>query len=229
MLRNHTLSAMQPCDLAALRADLSCRIVERGDILTPQGEKVTDVYFPTTAHLSNVVHFRDGQAPRPFLMGVEGVSGLAAFLADEPCLWSTEVHTAGEVYRLPATALRGQFEKSEGLRALLLRRAYDYQAQAALAAACASVHDTTSRLASSLLIMSEKLERSELELTQDDLGVMLGVQRTTLNASALVLRDEKAISYSRGRVRILDQGRLRAAACECYGLYHQLGRLAPAA
>lgn len=224
MHRNHTLSAMQPCDLAALQADLSRRSVERGDILTPQGEEVTDVYFPTTAHLSNAIHFGDGQAPRPFLMGAEGVSGLAAFLADEPCVWGVEVHAAGEVYKLPARALRAQFEKSEALRALLLRRAYDYQAQAALAAACSSVHDTTSRLASCLLTMSEKLERSELELTQDDLGLMLGVQRTTLNASALVLRKATAITYSRGRVRIVDGEKLKAAACECYGIYHRLGR-----
>lgn len=224
MLRNHTLSAMQSSDLAALRPDLSCRTVERGDTLTPQGEEVTDVYFPTTAHLSNAIHFRDGQAPRPFLMGAEGVSGLAAFLAGEPCVWAVEVHTAGEVYRVPAKALKIQFERSEDLRALLLRRAYDYQAQAALAAACASVHDTTSRLASCLLTLSEKLARNELEVTQDDLGVMLGVQRTTVNASAMVLKDEKAISYSRGHVRILDVDRLSRAACECYGLYHQLGR-----
>lgn len=224
MLRNHTLSAMQPCDLAALQADLSRGRVERGDILTPQGEEVTDVYFPTTAHLINTIHFGDGQAPWPFLMGAEGVSGLAPFLANEPCVWSVEVHTAGEVYKLPARVLRSQFDKSEGLRALLLRRAYDHQAQAALAAACASAHSTTSRLASSLLTMSEKLERTELDLTQDDLSMMLGVQRTTLNASAIALKATDAISYNRGRVRILDGEKLRAAACECYRLYHRLGQ-----
>jgi hypothetical protein len=45
---------------------------------------------------------------------------------------------------------------------------------------------------------------------------MLGVQRTTVNAAAGVLRAEGLIRYSRGQVEILDRPALQRRACECY-------------
>jgi hypothetical protein len=45
---------------------------------------------------------------------------------------------------------------------------------------------------------------------------MLGSQRTTVNEAAQSLQKSGAISYSRGRITVLDRATLERAACECY-------------
>lgn len=218
MLRNHTLAALNEADLAALRPHLSERRVHRGEILTDQGADVDSIYFPTTAYLANMVTFHDGRTAQTFIMGVEGVSGLAAFLAEEPCAWGVEVKVEGDVYQLSAAVLRRQLEASPRLLRQLLRRVYDYQTQAAFAVGCASLHSVTSRLALFTLAAADRLDTRELHLTQQDLAALLGVQRTTVNAAAAELRAARAFHYSRGVIRVTDRDVLIHHACECYGL-----------
>lgn len=54
---------------------------------------------------------------------------------------------------------------------------------------------------------------------------MLGAPRTRVTLVAGNLQREGLISYSRGRVRIVDLRRLEVASCECYRVVNeQLGR-----
>lgn len=216
MLRNHTLANLHKDDLEALRPHLVRRDFERGDLLTEQGEAVEQIYFPTTAYISNSVVFRDGRSAQTFVMGVEGVSGLAAFLADEPCAWCIEVRSAGEAYQLPAGVLRRLSEASPGLRLQLLSLSHDYQAQAAYSVGCAALHSPVSRLAHFILTSADRGHDEQLKLTQQDVADFLSIQRTTVNTAANELKAAGAISYSRGVVRIVDRPALLRRACECY-------------
>jgi hypothetical protein len=56
----------------------------------------------------------------------------------------------------------------------------------------------------------------DLVLTQEFLGQMLGVRRTSVSVVANILQRAGFIRYSRGHIRILDLEGLREAACECY-------------
>jgi Mn-dependent DtxR family transcriptional regulator len=53
-------------------------------------------------------------------------------------------------------------------------------------------------------------------LTQEFISNMLGVRREGVNKAAGALQKGGLISYSRGRVKILDPAGLGAVACECY-------------
>ena len=53
-------------------------------------------------------------------------------------------------------------------------------------------------------------------VSQDVLGAVLGCQRTSINASALALKKAGVISYSRGRLRVIDRVGLERGACECH-------------
>jgi CRP-like cAMP-binding protein len=201
MFRNHTLAALQGADLAELRPHLHERLVERGEVLTAQGAEVERIFFPTTAYLANMVTFSDGRSAETFVMGAEGVSGLAAFLARQPCAWSVEVKAPGAVYQLPAGIFRARVEQSQPLRDHLLRLTYDYQAQAAFGVGCGSLHDLTSRLARFILTGCDRLGGDTLRLTQQDIAGLLGAQRTTTNSAANQLKAARAIRYSRGVIR----------------------------
>jgi len=65
-----------------------------------------------------------------------------------------------------------------------------------------------------------------LPFTQEYLGQMLGVRRTSVTAVAHSLQEDGLIKYARGKIQILDAERLQESACECYGsvksLYQRL-------
>jgi len=127
---------MDQADLDCLLPDMSERHVARGNILIGQGSPVETVAFLASALVVNTVTFKDGRTAETFDMGTEGVTGLAAFLADAPCAWGVEVRSAGTVYEISAAALRRRSEASPALRRRLAVLSNDYQAQASLAVAC---------------------------------------------------------------------------------------------
>lgn len=222
MFTNHTLATMAAEDLAALIPDLREGTVSRGEVLNHQGEDVETIYFPSTARLSNRVTFSDGRAAEAFVMGLEGVTGLAPFMADAISGWSVEVSITGSAWRIPAAALRRQVETSATLRHQFMNLVSDYQAQSALGAACASLHPVRGRLARFLLITSERMGMSRIAMTQADLSFALGCQRTTINAEADALRGIGAIGYRRGKIEVLDRRRLEGEACECYVMQSEM-------
>ena len=216
-LQNNRLwAAMDPADQAALRPRMALRHLPQGDVLTQTGETVSTVYLPTTADLANIIRFSDGRSAMATNVGREGVSGLAAFLADEPCGWDVEVQIEGRAWALPTDALRRQVRASEGLLALLLSLTHYNQNEAAQNAACNALHMITPRVARWLLTVQDRTGASEFPVTQEDVATLLSARRTTINAAWQALRDAGAITHARGRVRITDRARLHAQACECY-------------
>src|SRR3954468_20530232 len=66
------------------------------------------------------------------------------------------------------------------------------------------------------LLRMRDLAGEELPLTQEFLGQMMGVRRTSVSLVANTLQKAGLISYRRGRVRIVNVEGIREAACECY-------------
>jgi hypothetical protein len=60
-----------------------------------------------------------------------------------------------------------------------------------------------------------------IPLTQEFLGQMLGVRRTTVTITARLLQSARLIRYRRGHIQILDRAALEDIACECYAVLRQ--------
>lgn len=216
MLRNSALLSLDRHDLAHILPHLSEMSVERGQVLTAQGRPVEHLYFPVTAYLANSIVFQGPQPPLTFVTGSEWVFGLGPFLADEVAAWNVEVRSPGQIYRLPAIALRRRMNVSPTLQAQLLRLAFAYQAQVSFGVVCASRHLATGRLATLILKSADRANSEGIHLTQQDTADFLGMQRTTANASAKALKAAGAIRYGRGTIRIANRDLLLKAACDCY-------------
>ena len=214
---NRLWAAMAAEDKAALRPQLTLRHLPQGDVVTRAGDVVKVVYLPVTADLANVIRFEDGRSGMATNVGRQGVTGLAAFLADEPCGWDVEVQIAGDAWALPADALRRRVLESPPLLRVLMRLTHNNQVEAAQNAVCNAVHTVTPRLARWLLTIQDRTGQDAFKLTQDDLATTMSVRRTTVNASWQELGKLGGIKASRGVVRIASRDVLEHAACECYG------------
>ena len=88
--------------------------------------------------------------------------------------------------------------------------------QLAQSAICNRFHTSVQRLARWLLLTAERAETQELELTHEYIAQMVGAPRSAVTAAASALRQDRAIAYTRGRVIIRNDKRLRKAACDCF-------------
>ncbi|HEX9323405.1 MAG TPA: helix-turn-helix domain-containing protein [Xanthobacteraceae bacterium] len=94
----------------------------------------------------------------------------------------------------------------------------------------ATLHRIEGRLARWLLHTRDRTDSDEVPLTQEFLSQMLGVQRTTVNLALRTLQGAGLIRPRRGRVEILDRGKLEQMACECYGIIRdQIAQVLPEA
>ena len=88
--------------------------------------------------------------------------------------------------------------------------------QAQQSAACNISHTVESRLARWLLRCRDLINSDKLALTQEFLGQMLGVRRSSVSIVAGTLQRAGLIRYARGNIHIEDVDGLKDAACECY-------------
>jgi len=80
---------------------------------------------------------------------------------------------------------------------------------------CAIEHRATARVADLLLAIHEAAPGQPILLSQERLGGMLGLRRTTVNASCQILETVGGSRNSRGKMRVTDALALAAAACGC--------------
>ena len=82
---------------------------------------------------------------------------------------------------------------------------------------CNRYHLLEGRLARWLLMTADRAQSNRFTATHEMLSWMLGVRRAGVTQSANSLQLRTLISYSRGKVEILDRKGLEKAACTCYG------------
>lgn len=213
---NGLWAAMDEEDKAVLsRRAVLCHL-PKDDILLQRGDAVDRVFLPIDSDISNVIHLADGAMSMASNVGREGVTGLAAFMADEPIGWDLLVAVGGSALMIPTPVFRERADASPRLHQLLLSLTHYNQIEAAQNAVCNTLHPVTARLARWLLMTQDRTGRDDYALKQEDLADLLGAQRTTINSVIRALSDGEAVQGRRGRLRIVDRDALLRQACECY-------------
>jgi CRP-like cAMP-binding protein len=219
--RNLFLSRLSSAQLSAIEVDLVLVRLATSQVIQEAGEKVQSVYFPSNAVVSVVTVMRDGRSVESATLGYESVIGVVPALTGMAGHARVFVQIAGGALKMDATRLRERVSHDPMLLRSLLFHVQNDIAQSEQSAACNALHLAKQRLARWLLLTDDRVDGTVVNLTQDYLAVMLGVQRTTVSTLAAELKSEGLIDYQRGRIEILDRPALEALSCECY----ETGRL----
>jgi CRP-like cAMP-binding protein len=213
---NKLLSALPADEMARWLPQLEPTEMALGNVLYESGVKMAHVYFPTTAIVSLLYVLENGASAEIAVVGNEGIVGIALFMGGESTPSRAVVQSAGSGYRLEASLMLKEFNRSVPVMHLLLRYTQALITQMAQTAVCNRHHSLDQQLCRWLLLSLDRLTTSELVMTQELIANMLGVRREGVTEAAGQLQQAGLIQYQRGHIRVLDRKGLEKRTCECY-------------
>ncbi|WP_246389377.1 Crp/Fnr family transcriptional regulator [Microvirga mediterraneensis] len=222
MVTNRLLVSLSPSDRALLEPHLEAVTLYQGEILFDPGDDVTRTYFPGgSTMVSLIVLMHSGRGAEAATIGREGAVGGIVSSGHKPAFTRAEVQIPGPALRIETTRLEEAKVRSSTLRDLFSRYADALLAQIIQSVACNALHSLEARCCRWLLTTQDRVNSTEIPLTQEALAEMLGVQRTTITGVARALRARGLIRYARGQIIVMDRTRLQEASCECYAAVNQ--------
>lgn len=190
--------------------------LQTGESVLRRGEQVRSSLFPVgPTMITMVVELCGGRSVEVASIGREGAVGGIVSCGHAPAFTRAEVLVAGPALRVPMQALEDAKTRSHFIGNLFCRYS-DYLLSTVMeSVACNAFHSITERAARWLLHVQDRAG-DRIELTQEALAGLLGVQRTTVNAVIKDLTSDGVIATGRGTVRVTDRAGLKRRACECY-------------
>jgi len=215
---NSMLAALPHKQYQRLLADLETVALTFGEVLYEPGERIRYVYFPNDSLVSLLTLVEGHLALEVGMVGREGMVGVPVALGKDVSPVRALVQGAGTAMRMKSARFSEEIRKSPQLQHEVNRYMGALMAQITQTAACNRFHVVEARLARWLLMTRDRMRLDEFRLTHEFLGHMLGVRRVGVTKAARALQGQKLISYSRGKIKILDDRGLEAACCSCYEL-----------
>ena len=220
-LANDLLAALPEAEWLRWQPQMERVELKLGQVLYESGTTMHHVYFPTNAIVSLLYVMEDGASAEIAVVGHEGVVGISIFMGGGSTPSRAVVQSAGWGFRMRASVIKEEFARSMPVLHLLLRYTQALITQMAQTAVCNRHHSLDQQLCRWLLLSMDRLQGTELIMTQELIANMLGVRREGVTEAALRLQKAGLISYARGHIQILDRPGLEQRTCECYGVVKQ--------
>lgn len=217
-MANWFLATLAPEDVARWSAHLTMLDLPFGHVLVEAQCEPRYVYFPTTAIVSLIHQQTDGSTMEVAVTGREGFVGVPVVTGGDLMPYQALMQTPGQVWQLPTVFVVEEVERGGPIMRRLLLFVQALLTQISQTAVCNRHHSLEQHLCRWLLLMFDRLDAQQLLMTQEVIATMLGVRRETVTEAALALQSAELISYSRGRINLLDRSGLEARACECHGV-----------
>ncbi len=199
-----------------------------GKVLYESSEKLDYVYFPEDCIVSLLFVLENGSSTEIAVVGYEGLVDISIFMGGETTPNRAVIQCAGQSLRVRSQFLKNEFHRSIEVMHLFLRFTQALVTQMTQTAVCNRHHSLDQQLCRWLLLSVDRLYGAELVMTQELIANMLGVRREGVTIAAGHLHAAGLISYTRGRIKVLNRLALEARTCECYALVkHEYERLLP--
>jgi CRP-like cAMP-binding protein len=216
--KNQLLAALAEPELQRWLPHLEYVDMRLGEVLYEAGSILSHVYFPTTAIVSLLYVMHNGESAEIAVVGNDGVVGISLFMGGDSTSSRALIQSAGGAFRLSAQLMKEEFDRGGPVLHLLLRYTQALITQMVQTAACNRHHSLDQQLCRWLLLSLDRLQGTDMMMTQDLIANMLGVPRDGATEGALKLQTAGLINYTQGRIRVLDRGGLEKRTCECYAV-----------
>jgi CRP-like cAMP-binding protein len=215
-LQNHILSALPDVEYSLIKSQLDPVTLKLGQVLYESGDKLSHVYFPTTAVISLLYIMENGGTAEIGIAGNNGLIGFALFMGGETTSSRAVVQIAGDAVRMTGPDVKSAFARGGVFQNVLLRYTQSLITQISQTAVCNRLHSVEQQLCRWLLINHDQLPADKIVMTHDLIANMLGVRREGVSLAAARLKELGVIEYKRGTITVLERKKLESVACECY-------------
>jgi CRP-like cAMP-binding protein len=217
-LRNRLLLALPSSNLKQLMPELEEIRCGREQILMDADSSLDHIFFPNIGVVSVVAVYADGSVIEMATVGREGCTAVQAVLGAKSSSVRLLVQIPGSAAKMSRAAFIKAMGSMPSFRNLMYAYVQAFLEQVLVSVACNGAHSLKERLARWLLMMRDRGDDDALQITQNLLAEMLGVQRPTITNAIRELERAGLIARGRRQITILDRQGLMAASCECYQL-----------
>src|SRR6202161_3052654 len=186
---NHLLAALPQDQWKRWMPHLEYVEMPLGQVLYEPGSTLSHVYFPTTAIVSLLYVMQNGESAEIAVVGNEGVVGVSLFMGGESTSSRALVQSAGGSFRLTAQLMKEEFDRGGPVLHLFLRYTQALITQMVQTAACNRHHSLDQQLCRWLLLSLDRLQGTDMLMTETLIADMLGVSEEVATGGALKLRD----------------------------------------
>ena len=213
---NRILAGLSPDDFGLLEPHLAPVDLPIRKQLETRKKRIDQIYFVEAGFASVVAGENDKAGIEVGIIGREGMTALAIVLGGERAAHDTFIQAAGKGKHIRTARLRDGIDQSVTLHRSMLRYAHAFLLQTTTTALANGRSKIEERLARWLLMAQDRLGNDKLPLTQEFLGLMLGVRRPGVTVALQTLSRLGVISTQRGSIRIIDRKALEASSNGTY-------------
>ena len=201
--------------------------LEVNQVLYEQGDKIDYLYFPIDSVASSLAIMEDGTTIETSMVGCESVVGMSTILGSGRSRQWVWVTASGSALQLETSFLNRLIVNNEAALKALLHSYRSLIMQISQRCVCNTRHTIMERLCCWLLMIHDRVERNNLNLTQELIASRVGARRAGITVAAGMLQAMKAIEYRRGHLHITEREVLERTVCECYNLMNVEGHFIP--
>jgi CRP-like cAMP-binding protein len=213
---NRLLSTFPADARAQLEPASEVVALEAGEVLFESGEHLNSSYFPFGPTMVGlIIDVDEDRSIEVASIGREGAVGGIISCGHAPAFSRATVLIEGPALRVPLANLDEAKRRSDHIAHIFCRFSDLLLSTVMQSVACNAFHSIPERAARWLLTAQDRAG-DRIELTQEALAALLGVQRTTVNAVVRTLQDEGLITNRRGAIQVIDRAGLIRRACRCH-------------
>src|ERR1700710_1290703 len=215
-IKNKLLSALPRNVFDALRPDLVHVELELKTQIYASEDEVQWVYFPSSGMISMLQSTADSRGIELATIGREGALGTMAGFGLNRALTVSVVQMPLTAVKISALNFRKHVSQYASVQEMALKSNEVILAQTQITAACNALHNVEQRFCRWLLQTWDRSENDTITLTQEFLGEMLGVRRTSVTDIASKIQAAGLIRYRRGHIEVLNRPELEKLSCDCF-------------
>ena len=187
-----------------------------GHVVYEPGRPIRYLYFPTSCILAQLHEMKNGACAQTGVIGSEGLTGVFALFGDQINPGRMVVQNTGNAYRIKTALIRSEFEDKAALRNLILRFTHALMVQTEQLAVSNRYYTVEQQLSYFLLMRLDRSSGNEVNVTHEQVGIMLGLRRESVMVAAGKLQLAGAVHCRPGHLVVVDRQQLETRAGENY-------------